>query len=74
MATMAHNGGSLLLAALLASWVFTACTPIREPSPGGLEAQRAGGGEGGYHVLYNLVVWGARGEDRHSRLSHSLAS
>ena len=25
MATIAHKGGSLLLAALFASWVFTAC-------------------------------------------------
>lgn len=34
MATMAHRGGSLLLAALLASCVFTACTPIEQLSKG----------------------------------------
>jgi hypothetical protein len=28
MATMAHRGGSRLLAALLASWVFTACNTV----------------------------------------------
>jgi len=28
MATIAHRGGSRLLAALLASWVFTACNAI----------------------------------------------
>ena len=28
MATIAHKGGSLLLAALFASWVFTACNVI----------------------------------------------